>query len=259
MLEELELYKKLIIPDLTCSLCRLMSPHHRSPFIKTTTSVSEFQPCDMNPCIYTYLVLLDLVSPQPMRIARASPFGYLSTTPRKGVELVMVPQNPSRHYPWLTRSGCLLRWGGAPRCLLRTLSFGAHWDGDGESEEGGRKKGDGRRSMASAMGVGSARSAAHLSDLLVDGERRRVGDGVRSTASAMGVLSARHAALLSDLRMDVRKEAEEMLGEKGRGGEVHSVCDGCVVSETCCTPVRPAYGRKRRVHVRKKEVQVGKT
>ena len=211
MLEELELYKKLIIPDLTCSLCRLMSPHHRSPFIKTTTSVSEFQPCDMNSCIYTYLVLLDLVSPQPMRIARASPFGYLSTTPRKGVELVMVPQNPSRHYPWLTRSGCLLRWGGAPRCLLRTLSLGAHWDGDGEEEEGGEKKGDGRRSRASAMGVGSARHAAHL----------------------------------SDPRMYVRKEAEGMLGEKGRGVEVHSVCDRCVVSETCCTPVRPAYGREK--------------
>jgi len=138
-----------------------------------------------------------------------------------------------------------MRWGGAPRSLLRTLSLGAHWDGDGESDEGGRKKGDGVRSMASAMGVGSARCAAHLSDLLVDGERRRHGDGVKSTAFAMGVGSARHAAHLPDLRVDVRKEAEGMLGEKGRGVEVHSVCDRCVVSETCCTPVRPAYGREK--------------
>jgi len=60
---------------------------------------------------------------------------------------------------------------------------------------------------------------------------------------------------LLDLRVDVRKEAEGMLGEKGRGDEVHSVCGKHEISETCCALTRPAYGRERRVHVRKKEVE----
>ena len=91
---------------------------------------------------------------------------------------------------------------------------------------------------------GSARGAAHPSDLLVDGERRD-GDGVKSTASAIGMLTARRAAHLSDLRVDVRKEAEGMLGEKERGGEVHSVCGKHEINETCCALTRPAYGREK--------------